>query len=392
MQPKDRADVEFAARLVVDGIIDERLMMEIMKAQDEVIRANKPMTIAQICLKKQWITRAEAQLLANLEAPPEDLIAGYRIVRPLGQGGMSRVYEATSAKLKKNVALKILKPNLARRPDVRKNFEREGKWLIALSSENIVKGYELFEADGLVVLAMELVTGKSLLEYIDGGHRFSEDAALYIVLQTAKALMHLYSRGVVHRDIKPANILVTKTNTVKLCDLGLATRAGVEPTTEGVTVGTVAYISPEQALGDAAVDVRSDIYALGVTLYHCVVGEIPFQGSDDQDTMAKRFLESLSSAQLRHVSPHMHYFIQKMMATEKEIRYQSPTELIADIEESIRGKKTLTVNPATADAEDLEIERPFDETEADEKDAKGAKKSAKKTSFRRKPTPFWRDR
>ncbi|MFP6655489.1 MAG: protein kinase, partial [Myxococcota bacterium] len=124
------------------------------------------------------------------------------------------------------------------------------------------------------------------------------------------------------------------------------------------TVGTIAYLSPEQARGDAT-DIRSDIYSLGITLYQLVVGEIPFEGDDDHETMAKRFIETLKSSKLAKASPHMHYFIQKMMAQDPDHRYQTPEELIADVEDQIRGKKTLTVNPLTNSAADLELKKPF---------------------------------
>ena len=132
-------------------------------------------------------------------------------------------------------------------------------------------------------------------------------------------------------------------------------------------------------MGGGAVDVRSDIYALGVTLYHLVVGEIPFQGTDDVDTMRKRFVESLSSPKLSRLSPHVAYFIQKMMATDKEIRYQSPEELISDFEESIQGNKTLTSDPSQDGAGELELERPFGEKES------GAPKSGPTLKSSRRP-------
>ena len=357
MKPKDSDDIQFAARLVMDGLLDRALMEQILASQSELIDRGKPMTIAQICVRKRWLSRSEARLLLDFETPPEDLLPGFRIGRQLGQGGMSLVYEAEQLGSKRKVALKILRPALARNEVQLARFRREGELLIQFEHENIVKGYELVEADGLFAFAMELVPGRELLELIDEGGAFAEDAALYVILQIARGLTQMYDRGIVHRDIKPGNILVTSDNTVKLCDLGLAAgEAEVEEESE-TTVGTVEYISPEQARGEAGVDVRSDIYALGVTLYHLVVGEIPFQGVDGRETMAKHFDEALSSPKLSQVSPHVHYFIQKMMAKEKDIRYQSPDELILDIEESIRGKNSLDVNPLSTDPKGLELDR-----------------------------------
>lgn len=339
-------------------------MGQVLEAQTRLIEKGKPMTIAQMCVKKGWLTRSEARLLLRDDAPPSDLVAGYEVGELLGAGGMSWVYRARRSSDGRELALKVLKPNLARNERARARFEREGHLLTRFEHENIVKGYDVVEHDGLVALAMELVPGREVLELLDESGAFREDAALYVILQTARALTHMYEHGVVHRDIKPGNILITRDNTVKLCDLGLASDGDEGAVDDGTTVGTVEYISPEQALGGDGVDVRSDIYALGVTLYHLVVGEIPFQGSDDVDTMRKRFVESLSSPKLSRLSPHVAYFIQKMMATDREIRYQSPEELIADFEESIQGNKSLTSDPTRdGSGSELELERPFGEKE-----------------------------
>ncbi|HGY92889.1 MAG TPA: serine/threonine protein kinase [Planctomycetes bacterium] len=362
MKPKDPSDMQFAARLVMDGLIERSLMERILQSQSELIEQGRPMTVAQMCVAKKWITKSEARLLMRPEQPFPTLVPGYEIHSLLGVGGMSWVFGALPTGESEEVAMKILKPHLARNQVALRRFRKEARLLIALHHPNIVKGFDLIEHDGLVAFTMEKVPGRMILEYIDEGGPFQEDAALYVIVQIAKALSHLYENGVVHRDIKPGNILLTPDNTVKLCDLGLA--ADRNDTVDGeFTVGTVEYISPEQAMGEDDVDVRSDIYALGVTLYHMVVGEIPFQGSDDKETMAQRFVDSLSSVGLSRVSPHVHYFIQKMMAADRAVRYQSPKDLIEDIEESIRGKKTLTLNPLAAEKQSLELQRPFEETD-----------------------------
>ncbi|MCA9320668.1 MAG: serine/threonine protein kinase [Planctomycetes bacterium] len=364
MKPKDSADIQFAARLVLDELVSRALMQQVLQTQTELIERGKPMTVAQICVAKKWLSRAEARLLLAGEQAPSDLVEGFTILQRLGTGGMSQVFLAEDKESGEEVALKVLKPHLARRTTALERFRREAELLIRFDHANIVKGFRFLESDGLQAVSMEAVPGRELLELIDEGGAFQEDAALYVVLQTARALTHMYDHGVVHRDVKPGNILITADNTVKLCDLGLASQ-GDEVAPDGTTVGTVEYISPEQAMGEGTVDVRSDIYALGVTLYHLVVGEIPFKGVDDHETMAKRFVESLSSPKLARVSPHVHYFIQKMMATDPDIRYQSPDELIQDFEESIRGKKTLTANPLSEDAASLELKRPFEKSDKD---------------------------
>lgn len=287
--------------------------------------------------------------LAVSDGQIPDLFPGYQMTRRLGEGGMSWVFAAVRAATGEHVALKILKPAAAASPRTRAQFVREAKLLKGLRHENLVEGYEVGRIRGFYFLSLEAVDGDSLLDYIDRGQAFDEDAALYVVLQISRVLDYLRGNGIVHRDIKPGNILVTHDNTVKLCDLGLAGTTNGEggADEDETTVGTVQYLSPEQARGNRDLDVRSDIYSLGVTLYHLVLGKLPFEGSDNQEVMAKQILQHLSSPEMKsRLSPHMHYFIEKMMAKDRDIRYQDPVELIADIESQIEGKKTLTFNPA----------------------------------------------
>jgi len=177
--------------------------------------------------------------------------------------------------------------------------------------------------------------------------------------------------------------MIDKNNTVKLIDLGLAApihRGEGQGRENGdTTIGTAHYISPEQARGQRDLDVRSDIYSLGATLYQLILGELPFTGETDQEIMARQILNSLSSTALkgRKVSPHMHYFIEKMMVKDREIRYQSPSELINDIEEKIRGKKTLFFHP------DSELEDDVLRGESVNLEAK--KKALRKKASDRKP-------
>jgi serine/threonine protein kinase len=362
MGPGSPQDVRLAARLVVEQVIPEGTMRAVLAKQKELLERQHPLLVSEICLRKGWVTATEIRWLQAPDEPPADLIPGLSLGRLLGQGGMSRVYVARLRNGATN-AVKILHPRLRRDPTAVADFLREGELLISLEHENVVRGHALAEHDGLVYLTMEYIDGQSVLEHLDRSGPFAEDAALYIILQTARALTHLHERGIVHRDVKPGNILIDAENTVKLCDLGLAVKSGADGDAE-VTAGTIDYIAPEQAEGRGGLDVRSDIYALGVTLFQLLVGKLPFEGGTNEEALARRLLDELRSPELkgRNISPHAHYFIQKMMALDREIRYQSPHELIQDIEEQIRGKKTLHAQPGRKSSGTLELEKPFQPT------------------------------
>jgi len=357
--PKSAEDVQLAARLAVDGILPESTVRAVLAKQAELETRGRRLSVAEICHRKGWITISEIRWLGSMENPAEDLLPGLSLKSFLGQGGMSKVYGGTDTNTGRNVAVKVLLPALRRKEESLEEFRAESELLVSLEHENIVKGYYLFEHDGLVYLVMEVVEGRSVQGHLDAGGRFEEDAALYLILQTARALTHLHERGFVHRDVKPGNILIDDANTVKLCDLGLAIEAGSGAA--DVTAGTAQYIAPEQARAEEGLDVRSDIYALGVTLYQLVIGKLPFEGETNHETMAKRLLDELRSPELKAVavSPHLHYFVQKMMALDREVRYQDPAELIRDIEEQIAGKKTLTAQPGKSRAIDVELAKPF---------------------------------
>jgi serine/threonine-protein kinase len=179
---------------------------------------------------------------------------------------------------------------------------------------------------------MEEVPGKSLQDELAVHQRFEELQALQIVLQVASALDVLHVRGLVHRDIKPGNILFSAARGAVLIDLGFAVPRG-QPLGGETTAGTVHYIAPEQARGSSELDVRADIYALGATLYQLVTGSLPFEGQSNEDVLRKQVLESLSGERIRalQLSPQVHYFIEKMMAKEREIRFQDPKQLCAEI-------------------------------------------------------------
>ena len=208
-------------------------------------------------------------------------ISHYRIIEKLGEGGMGVVYKAEDTKLERTVALKFLSPHILGDENDRARFVHEAKAAASLNHPNICTVHAIDEVDGDLFIAMEFVDGENLRTRLRAGP-LEVDDALDIAAQIAEGLSDAHRTGIVHRDIKPANIVVTPDGLVKIMDFGLARRpGGAQLTRAGTTMGTVAYMSPEQARG-GTVDHRTDLWSLGVVLYEMVVGRRPFRGDHDQ--------------------------------------------------------------------------------------------------------------
>ncbi|MCU0644760.1 MAG: serine/threonine protein kinase, partial [bacterium] len=207
-------------------------------------------------------------------------ISHYKILEKIGEGGMGVIYKARDNKLKRTVALKFLHPHTIDDKEKRARFFLEAQAAAALNHPNICTIYEIDETttdDRQIFIAMEYVAGQNLQQKIVAGSLKFEQA-LDIAIQTAEGLSEAHAKGVIHRDIKSANIMVTDKGQVKITDFGLAKlTAGAKITRDGKTLGTMAYISPEQARG-GTVDHRTDIWSLGVILYEMITGQLPFEG------------------------------------------------------------------------------------------------------------------
>jgi len=228
------------------------------------------------------------------------LLAHFRIVAKLGEGGMGVVYRATDERLRRDVALKVLQASLAQNPERQRRFLREARAAAAVTHGNIATVHDIGEADGHVFIAMELVEGDTLRARMQPGLTHVE--ALRITKEIAKGLARAHESGVVHRDLKPENVMVTKDGDVKILDFGLAKLVDVDAgpatdssvptgatesqvTAEGRVMGTPPYMSPEQVEGRAELDVRSDVFSLGVMLYEMIAGVRPFQGKSSVAVM-----------------------------------------------------------------------------------------------------------
>ncbi len=219
----------------------------------------------------------------------------YEVGREIGRGGMGVVYRATDRKLRRDVAIKVLPPELAYRDDVRQRFLREAQTAAQLNHPNIVPIYAVEERDGLVCFVMALVDGESLGNRISRERRLPATVTAELLHDVADALGYAHSRGIVHRDIKPDNILIDRgSGRPMVTDFGIARAAEGDArlTVTGIAVGTPAYMSPEQALGEKEIDGRSDIYSLAIVGYQMLSGELPFHASNTPAMLMKHISET----------------------------------------------------------------------------------------------------
>ena len=257
----------------------------------------------------------------------------YEILERIGTGGMAVVYKAKCHRLNRLVAVKILKSDLAQDEDFRRRFNAESQAVAQLSHPNIVSVYDVSRGGDIEYIVMELIDGITLKQYMEKRGQLNWRESLHFVTQIMRGLSHAHSRGIVHRDIKPQNVMVLRDGSVKVADFGIACLENAAQTLTQEALGSVHYISPEQARGDR-IDARSDIYSAGVVLYEMLTGRLPFEG----DSAVSVAIQHLSSVPLapREINPdipeQLELICMKAMAPDLDKRYPSADAMIADLE------------------------------------------------------------
>jgi len=292
-----------------------------------------------------------ADAASPLEGPAGCTLEHFEIEERIGMGGMGAVFRALDKRLDRVVALKVLAPTQAHYEGTLLRFQNEARAAARLDHDNIARVFYIGSDRELHFIAYEYVTGTNIRDMIRRRGGLDPGEAVNYTMQIASALNHTFAAGVVHRDIKPSNIIISPNGRAKLVDLGLArkqlTAASQELTTAGTTLGTFDYIAPEQAKDPRHVDVRSDIYSLGCTLYHMLTGEPPYPDG----TMLQKLLDHQGkaspdpAAKNQNVSPELAAICRKMMASDADRRYATPDELIRDLAVVASGMGLRGVNP-----------------------------------------------
>lgn len=318
---------------------------EIQALVRELPKASQPKDgeqLAQLLVERQKLTGYQSRQL--MAGNGKSLLQGnYVILDELGQGGMGTVFRARHRSMERVVALKILVPELSQRPNALARFQREMKATSRLEHPNLIVVHDAGESDGTYYLVMEYIEGTDLKTLVDQTGPLPEDRAIFCIAEAARGLEYAHAQGVIHRDVNPSNILLDSSGTTKILDMGIARVQSAEEdqaqlTAIGQILGTLDYMSPEQAVDARKADTRADIYSLGITLWYVLTGQVPYPG----DTMMGRLvahrtspIPSLQDA-CPELSSEVDQVFRRMVAKTPEDRYQTMTDVIVDLERILK--------------------------------------------------------
>ncbi len=350
--------VDLLAVIRSSGVLGERQLAEI---KTKVLQGDYPLdsvALADCLVRDNILTSWQAKRF--LTNRPQGLIVGrYIILDRIGSGSMGRVYKAHHAMMDRVVALKIIAPEIAANERVVARFQREMKLVGRLDHPNVVRAFDADQIHKILYIVMEFVNGRSLGEMLKKRPIPPRDM-IDFGAQSLLGLAHAHEQGIVHRDIKPSNILLTEDRKIKILDLGLgvlmeADSSATFATADGIAVGTVDYMSPEQACG-REVDGRSDLYGLGCAMYHLMTGKLPFPGSSPIERLGKRITgrHVPITEYLPDLPPNFVRVIDKLLAHKPHERFASAAEAADALQSLIRPKSRggapAAVPPAAANS------------------------------------------
>jgi serine/threonine protein kinase/WD40 repeat protein len=349
-------------------IIESSLMSadEIKLLLDDLPTDKKPQDaqqLARLLVQQKKLTAYQVQQIYSGKG--KSLILGnYIILDKIGQGGMGMVLKAEHRRMKRQVALKVLAPEVTKSAELTQRFQREVQAAAKLNHPNIVIAHDADEANRTHFLVMEFVAGTDLASYVKQRGVLPVAHAIDCTNQAARGLKYAHEQGIIHRDIKPANLLLDKTGTVKILDMGLARIEGevgeqAQLTSTGAVMGTVDYMAPEQAVNTRDADARSDIYSLGITLWYLLTGQPAYEGSSLMARLlAHRDAKLPSLRDTRpDVSEQLNRVFQKMIAKKPQDRFQSMAELILALDKVDSSRNSQKLSLSKSMSEDSKLQR-----------------------------------
>ena len=293
-----------------------------------------PADLAEMLIEAGLMTRFQAEPLIQGKQRRFLISGKYKLLDRIGAGGMASVYLCEHRIMRRRVAIKILPPSMAKNPSSLERFHREARASAALDHPNIVRAHDVDNDGNMHFLVVEYIDGVNLSDLVRNNAPLAIDRACHYIAQTCAGLQSAHVVGLVHRDIKPANLLLDRYGTVKILDLGLALffHDDDELTKEhdnNAVLGTADYLAPEQGIDSHGVDIRADIYSLGATLYFLLTGQPPFAGGTIAQKLVWHHMRAVKPAsELRpEVPPELDAVIEKMMAKDRDLRYQTPREV-----------------------------------------------------------------
>ncbi len=329
------------------GLMTSEELVEALEEHNKRLAVGSRVPFGELLIDLEYISRRQLKRLLSAQGTatrsPRQIIPGYELIKKLGEGGMGTTYLARQVSLRRLVAIKVLRQDFSKDEQFVERFRREAQLAGGLDHPNIAQAIDFGQTHGLHYMIMEYVEGRIVADFIPEGGALDVKLALHVIMQVARALEAGHRQGIIHRDIKPDNILLTRNRVAKLCDFGLAKKLGGSShlTQTGIAVGTPHYCSPEQAQGESDVDIRSDIYSLGATLYHLVTGRLPYYAENAAAVAIKHISDPVPRA--RDANPNVPESVERlictMMAKKPAQRYQTPAKLIADLQQVMAGRQ-----------------------------------------------------